>query len=97
MYTDRGLTSDGAIALMAVAAVVLAIALASSLDGGGETDTRPDASFVFDRDGSAVVVTHFGGDAGRPGLSPGTTRPRDAFDPSDRWVARAPAARRDVT
>lgn len=49
--------------MMAVAAVLLAVALASSVGGGGETDPRPEASFVFDRDGLAVVVTHFGGDA----------------------------------
>jgi hypothetical protein len=46
---------------MAVAAVLLATVVASSLSGGDPT-TDPRASFTFDVENDTVLVRHFGGD-----------------------------------
>jgi|GEM_PF-2542573 len=47
---------------MAVAAVLLATVVASSLSGG-DPSTDPRASFTFDVENDTVLVRHFGGDA----------------------------------
>ena len=46
---------------MAVAALALATVVAASFAGGIGTDP-PRASFVFETDGTDVIVTHYGGD-----------------------------------
>lgn len=61
---DRGLSEQTIVLLMVVAAVLLAMSVVTSLGGGGPAEQeRPRASFVFETNGTDVLVTHYGGDA----------------------------------
>ncbi|WP_135363341.1 hypothetical protein [Halosimplex halophilum] len=58
----RGLSENVILLAMALAAVLLAMSLVTSISGGPAEPDRPRASFVFETDGTDVVVTHYGGD-----------------------------------
>jgi hypothetical protein len=61
-WGGRAISENVVLLAMALAALLLAMSLVASISGGPTDPDRPRASFVFESDGTDVVVTHFGGD-----------------------------------
>ncbi|QLH80096.1 hypothetical protein [Halosimplex pelagicum] len=61
-WGGRAVSENVILLAMALAAVLLAMSVVTSISGGPTDPDRPRASFVFEADGTDVVVTHYGGD-----------------------------------
>lgn len=63
--TARGITEQRLVLLMAVVALLLGMVVAATATGGGGDGgiDPPEASFVFERNGTGVDVTHYGGES----------------------------------
>jgi hypothetical protein len=62
-WDDRGISEDALSIPLVAAAVLLALSVVASLSGAGTErgPDRPRPRFVFETNGTGVLVTHYGG------------------------------------
>ena len=96
-WDDRGISEDALLILMVAAAVLLAMSVVASLSGAGTErgPDRPRASFVFETDGTDVLVTHYGGeplDGSNVSIESETRGMLGEFNGSDGTVCATPVS-----